>query len=254
MKNGACAHVRSHRAGGLGRGRLPDFITKNGRVIPLGKGGKGGKSAVIGGVLALGVFASGGGLGSLGASGGAVGGQVAAQGAVGSVRLGGSQLAARKSAGQKAAPHSATRAWQRIGLRQVKRTAKQQASCVAVSFGRVQEFLTRHRCTYLDRVLFTVADKAGNTAVVSVAWVGLASRGSARQFRDLMEVHGSGDLSPLGGSLLDLGGITFTGHRYGSVLNRAAVTIAEAENTPGSQFDHDSLDAIAEVAAYLPRP
>ncbi|WP_153278325.1 hypothetical protein [Saccharothrix syringae] len=32
------------------------------------------------------------------------------------------------------------------------------------------------------------------------------------------------------------------------------VTVAEAENAPGGRFDHDSLDAIAEVAACLPRP
>ncbi|MGX7829695.1 hypothetical protein ACTG9Q_31875 [Actinokineospora sp. 24-640] len=236
-------------------GAVPDFFTdKQGRVRPIR--GKSGKSAVIGGVLALGVFASGGGFGSLGVGGGAVGGQVAAHGVVGSVRLGGApgQLRARKIAGQKAAPHSAKRAWQRMGLREVKRTAKQQASCVATSFGQVRDFLTRHRCTYLERVLFTVGDDAGNTAVVSVAWVGLADRGSARQFRNLMDVQGSGDITPLGGPLLNLGEITFTGLRYGSVLNRTAVTVAEAENALGGQFDHESLDAIAEVAAYLPRP
>jgi hypothetical protein len=54
-----------------------------------------------------------------------------------------------------------------MGLRHLRRTARQQAECVAVSDGRIQEFFTRHRCTSLERVLFVVADEAGNTAVVS---------------------------------------------------------------------------------------
>ncbi|MEJ2854145.1 MULTISPECIES: hypothetical protein [unclassified Saccharothrix] len=68
-----------------------------------------------------------------------------------------------------------------------------------------------------------------------------------------MEIHGSGDITPLAGALSELGHIEFTGLRYGSDRDGAAVTVAEAENTTSGQFDHDTLDAIAEVAAYLPR-
>ncbi|MGW5053773.1 hypothetical protein [Actinokineospora sp. NPDC004072] len=231
------------------------YTDKQKRVRPI-RGGRGGKGVVVASVAAVGVLAAGGGFGSLGAGSGVVGGQAAVQGSVGSVRLGGSsaRLKARKDAAQKEAPRGAKGAWQRMGLREARRAAKQQASCVAASFGRVQDFLTKHRCTSLKRVLFTVTDDAGNTAVVSVAWVGLADRRTARQFRDLVDIQGSGDITPLGGALLDLGDIDFTGLRYGRVLNRATLTIAEAENAQGGQFDHESLDAIAEVAALLPRP
>jgi hypothetical protein len=140
-----------------------------------------------------------------------------------------------------------------MGLRQLRRTARQQAECVAVSYDRIQEFFTRHRCTSLDRVLFAVADEAGNTAMVSVAWVRMANSRDARELQTLMDKHGTGDISPLGAPLLGLADITFTGLRYGSNRNGSGVTIAEAENAAGAGFDHDTLDAIAEVAAYLPR-
>jgi hypothetical protein len=233
---------------------MPDFFTDGqGRVRPITKK-KGGVGVVVAGVTAVAAFAGGGGAAGLGGVGAAA--PAAAEVGVGSVRLGGSsgQLRARKSEGQKAARREGPEgAWQRMGLRQVKRTAKQQAECVAVSFGQVQQFFTTHRCTYLERVLFAVADEAGNTAVVSVAWVGLTNARDAREFDSLMEIHGSGDITPLGGALLELGHVEFTGLRYGSDRDGAAVTVAEAENAAGGQFDHDTLDAIAEVAAYLPR-
>ncbi|MCT2584185.1 hypothetical protein [Actinophytocola gossypii] len=233
---------------------MPDFYTdKQGRVRPIRGGGKG---AVVVGAVVLGMIASGGGIASVGVGGGTAGGQVSVQTGVGSVRLGGSsaQLRVRKTEGQKSARRGEPgRAWQRMGLRQVKRTPRQQVSCVVASFGQVRTFLARHRCTFLERVLFAVADEAGNVAVVSVAWIGLRNSATARAFRELMDVHGSGDITPLGGPLLDLGEITFTGLRYGSDRDGTAVTVAEAENALGGQFDHDSLDAIAEVAAFLPR-
>lgn len=231
------------------------FTDGQGRVRPITKK-KGGVGVVVAGVAAVAAFAGGGGAAGLGGAG-AVGPAAAeAEVGVGSVRLGGSsgQLRARKSEGRKAARREgAEGAWRRMGLRQVKRTAKQQAECVAASFGQVREFFTTHRCTHLERVLFAVADEAGNTAVVSVAWVGLANARDAREFDSLMEIHGSGDVTPLAGALLELGHVEFTGLRYGSDRDGAAITVAEAENAAGGQFDHETLDAIAEVAAYLPR-
>lgn len=232
---------------------MGDFYTdKQGRVRPIrGKGG----GVVAAGALVLGIIASSGGLTSVGMGGTAVGGG-AVRAEIGSVRLGGSakQLRARKVTAQKAARSGEPGlAWRRLGLRQLKRTPRQQVSCVAASFGQVRTFLTEQHCTHLDRALFAVVDGAGNTAAVSVAWVGLSNTATAREFRDLIDVHGSGDVTPLGGPLLDLGEITFTGLRYGSVRQGRGVTIAEAENAAGGRFDHDSLDAIAEVAVFLPR-
>ncbi|MGZ3141595.1 hypothetical protein ACVDFE_06295 [Lentzea chajnantorensis] len=220
---------------------MTDWITKNGRRIPLNGGGKKGAGVVVAGALALSVAA---GTGSL-----SVGG-------AGSAELGSgtssARLGPRKAEGQKAARKGDTGgAWQRLGMRQLNRTARQQAECVAASFGEVREFFTRNRCTSLDRVLFAVTDGAGNTAVVSVVWVGLASTGDARAFESVMARHGSGDVHPLGAALLGMADIRFTGLRYGSDRDGKRVTIAEAETATG-RIDHDTLDALAEVAAHLP--
>jgi hypothetical protein len=226
---------------------MPRFFTDpEGRVRPIRRKGTG---AVVAGALALGMFSSGGGAISISAG--------VSAGEVGAVQTGGSssaQLRARKSESQKAARKGdAEGAWKRMGLRQLRRTPRQQAKCLAASFGKVREFFTRHRCTSLDRVLFAVADETGRTAVVSVAWVGLANNRDARKFQTLMDEHGTGDITPLGAQLLSLADVTFTGLRYDSQLNGRTVTIAEAENAARGGFDHDTLDAIAEVAALLPR-
>lgn len=220
------------------------WITRNGKRIFIKDKGTG---AVVAGVVALGVYASAGGGASL--AGGAGEAVVAEAGSGSSVRL-----RARKSDGQKAARKGDNHgAWQRMGLKQSRQTLRQQAECLVVSFGEVRDFFTRNRCSSLDRMMFAIADEAGNTAVVSVAWVGMATTGDARDFEALMDRHGSGDISPLGAPALELADVEFTGLRYGSERDGKLVTIAEAENTAGSAFDHDTLDAIAEVAAYLPR-
>jgi hypothetical protein len=233
------------------------WITKNGKPVPLNGsgGGKGAGTVVAAGVLAVGLSAGvgGGGL-TLGGSGVASEVGAGSQGAAQGAGSGGSpQLKARKSEGQKSARKGdADAAWQRLGVRQLKRTARQQAECVASSFGQIREFFTRTRCASLERALFLVGDGAGNSAVVSVAWVGLTSARDADRFESVMKVHGSGDIYPLGSSLLGMADIRFTGLRYGSDRDGRTVTIAEAELATGS-IDHDTLDAIAEVSAYLPR-
>ncbi|WP_439663550.1 hypothetical protein ACSHWB_20195 [Lentzea sp. HUAS TT2] len=232
-----------------------EFRTINGRRVPIKGGGKSG-AVVAAGVLALGLAGGTGGL-TLGGGSSLVsevgaGAQNAAQGAS-SGSSGSAQLRARKSEGQKSARKGDSEAaWQRLGVKQLKRTARQQAECVAVSFGQIRDFFTRTRCTSLDRALFLVGDGAGNTAVLSVVWVGLASTRDADKFESVMKIHGSGDIQPLGSAMLGLADIRFTGENYGSDRNGKNVTIAETELASG-HLDRDTLDAIAEVSAYLPR-
>lgn len=75
-------------------------------------------------------------------------------------------------------------------------------------------------------MLFAVADKAGNVAVVSVAWVGLTNASKVCKFDSPMRGHGSGGVTPLGGALLDLGRIEFTRLRYGR--DGAAIFVAKS--------------------------
>ncbi|WP_156094206.1 hypothetical protein [Lentzea aerocolonigenes] len=226
----------------------------NGRRVPIG--GSGGKSGAVvaAGVLALGLAGGAGGFTIAGGSGVVSEvGTVADEAASGAGSGGSPQLKARRSEGQKSARKGdSDAAWQRLGVKQLKRTARQQAECVAMSFGQVRDFFTRTRCTSLERAVFLIGDGAGNTAVLSVAWVGLASTKDAGKFKTVIDIPGSGDIRPLGSTALGLADIRFTGENYGSDRNGKSVTIAETELFSG-HFDHDTLDAIAEVSAYLPR-
>jgi hypothetical protein len=140
-----------------------------------------------------------------------------------------------------------------MGMRGVRKQVKQDLTCIANSFGQVREFFLRTPCTSLDRVLFAVDDGHGDLIVVSVAWVAFRTRGDARRFKDLDDTYGTGNVSPMGGALLGLADVRFTGQHYRSRRAGTTVVIAEAEPADGAQEDA-VLDAVAEVAVLLPGP
>ena len=220
------------------------FYQKDGKTRPITKKKRGGAGpVVVAGVLALGVAGAGGEATSLFTS--RAGGGSAASAP---------NLSARKADAGKAARKGDTEgAWQRLGMRQLKKTAKQDAACLAASFGQVRQFFLRTPCTSLDRILFAVGDGAGNDAVVSVAWVGFRTRAQAGDFTALIDVYGTGDIKPLASGLLGLADIKFTGRYYGSTRTGTQVAVAEAEPA-GGHVAPDILKALAEVAAQFPRP
>ncbi|GAB2957958.1 hypothetical protein [Saccharothrix stipae] len=215
------------------------YTDDRGRVRPVAGGGRRSRSALLAGLVALSAVGYGGAVGlSAGGSGG--GGP-------------GLSVEARKAEGGDLARRGdAEGAWRLMGLHELKRTEKQQAECVAASFGGVREFLRRTGCTSMDRVLFAVGDDAGNSAVIAVAWVGFGSRGDAREFHDVVDAPGTGDVKPLGTAQVGLADIAFSGANYGSGRDRTTVTVAEAELATG-YLTPEVLDALAEVAAQLPR-
>lgn len=191
------------------------------------------------------VVAAGGGVGVGTSLGGA--GQVVDTAAGQSIR-------AKKAEGRKAARKGdADEAWRRMGMRTLKKAVKQDLRCMTNSFGQVREFFARTPCKSLDRVLFGLGDDQGNSVVVSVAWVGFHTRGDARQFKRLDDVHGTGNVTPLASTLLGLADISFTGLHYQSRSDGKTTVIAEAESATG-QVSDEVLDAVADVAVLLPRP
>lgn len=213
------------------------------------KGTNSSSSQVVVGTLAAVVIASaGGGIGiGVGASVGSSGG-TAAESVVGR------NFASRKANGKRSARQGkADEAWLRMGLRAMKRAAKQDFECLALSFGKIREFFLDTPCTSLHRGLFAIADEQGNIIVVSIAWVGFRTSSDARRFKDLDDTYGTGNISPLGGALLGLADVRFTGQHYQSRRAGTTTVIAEAEPLNGVVSD-EVLDGIAEVAVWLPRP
>ncbi|MET0134745.1 MAG: hypothetical protein ABW215_14280 [Kibdelosporangium sp.] len=206
--------------------------------------GSGGRTGLaVAAVVLTGLAATGGGV-SLGA---------ATPGGAGS-SVAGPDISARKAASKKSArAGKPDEAWNRLGMRSLRKTKRTSARCVANSFGEIREFFIRTPCRSLDRMLFGIGDEQGNVVIVSVAWTGFASRDQARDFEDLNEVHGTGDIVPLAGALLDMADVSFTGHHYQSRQDGSTVVTAETEAAAG-RIPDDVLDTVAEVAVLLPRP
>lgn len=166
----------------------------------------------------------------------------------------GESVSVRKADSKKSAKKGdSDAAWNRMGLKLKKKAHRPDPECLTASHGQVREFLLRTPCTSLDRMLFAIDDGAGNTAVISVAWVGFRTTRDMADFKAVIDVQGSGDIHPLGVSLLQMADVVFTGHNYDAEPNGESIAIAEAEAAEG-QFEPGLLDALAEVAAQLPRP
>lgn len=212
------------------------------------KGGGTSTQVVVGAAAAIAIAYAGGGAGAgVGGSTGSSGGTVAES-------VSGQNIATRKANGKRAASRgNADEAWLRMGLRGVKRTAKQHFECVAHSYGQVRGFFLHTPCTSLNRALFAVVDAQGNLVVVSVAWVGFRTRGDARRFKEVVDTWGTGNVSPLGGAVLGLADVRLTGQHYDSRRAGSMTVVAEAEPVSGG-FSDELLDGMAEVAVQLPRP
>lgn len=166
--------------------------------------------------------------------------------------MGGPDLSVRRAEGQKSARRGDSKqAWERMGMRELKKAVKQDLSCVARSHGQVREFFVRTPCASLDRIVFAVSDGRGSSMLVSVAWVGFHTKAQAAEFRKVEDTPNSGDVTPLGGSLLSLADVRFSGNHYRSRPDGKTVVIAETETASG-QFGNATLDAVADVAVYLP--
>ncbi|WP_143228170.1 hypothetical protein [Actinomadura meyerae] len=212
------------------------WITKNGRRIPIDGGGGG--TAVAAGVAAVMIFGGGG---------------VTGAGRGSSVSL--ESIKVRKvDAKRSARKGRADEAWRRLGTRRLKRSAtRRNRECVSATYGQVQRSLLRNPCTSLYRRLFAIADRQGNIALISVAWVRFRSTGARERFQEVIDVYGTGDIKPLGAAALGLRSIRFTGRYYHSIGRGKRLTVAEAEAVKGG-FAPKVLDGFAEIAAELPGP
>lgn len=224
-------------------GRPHDVTTRGGDIVGSNKGSGGGGVVLAAAVLV--VLAGAGGAGGAALNSGASGGGGAAPVTSIGVLKWDAKRSARGGDTEGAMRH--------LGLRVDKQALKQEPDCLENSFGQVREYFARNPCAALDRLLLSVGDGTGDASLVSVAWVTFPGRNQARQFDRVIDVHGSGDVRPLSATVLGMAEVPFTAAHYWSELRDTTITIAEAEPAAGSA-DPELLDALAEVAAQLPRP
>jgi hypothetical protein len=82
--------------------------------------------------------------------------------------------------------------------------------------------------------------------------VGFRTSAQAQAFQQVEDIPGSGDVRPFDvAATLQLTSMRLTGEHYHSRLIGSAVVVAEADTVSG-HLDGQYLDAIADVASYLP--
>lgn len=183
--------------------------------------------------------------------GGAIGGGASVGGAADSALA--RNLGAKKADAKKMAKRGDTKnAWQRMGLRSLRDRAERYAECVTHAKGQVQQFLIRTPCRRLDRMLVPLADGRGNVVVIAIAWVEFRGKPAARKYQRISDRFGTGYIKPMVGAVLAMADVGLTGQHYKSKLTGRVAVTAEAEPVTG-QFDDAVLDAIAEVAVWIPR-
>lgn len=144
-----------------------------------------------------------------------------------------------------------TEAWRRMTVKEIKRDVRRELRCSVQSYGQVQQFFLRHPCDKLDQLLFAVSDSQGDVIVGSVMWVKMPSTAGAAQLTQVEDTYGTGDVTPFGTEVLELGGFRFTGKHYKSRSDGSLVVIAETEPLRGRP-SNTLLKEVATVAAVLP--
>jgi hypothetical protein len=69
--------------------------------------------------------------------------------------------------------------------------------CVAHSYGQVREFFRDEPCVALHRAWFDVRDGRRGLVLVAVSWVEMPDARSARAFHELVDRHGTGNVTEL---------------------------------------------------------
>ncbi|GLZ39233.1 hypothetical protein [Actinokineospora sp. NBRC 105648] len=212
------------------------------RTQPRAANGQWGKkSAGAAAVVTAGALVIGGASGT----GAGAGAAVEASGAADSV-------AARVKQGKEPARKGKSdEAWRKAKLRKVKQEAKNAVNCAVNSYGRVQEYFVQHPCKSLDRTLFTLADPAGGTFVVSVSWLRLHDRDDVRPLEALVTKDGTGSVKSLGFDALRSQGVRFTGTPFDARSDGKLLVVAEGAVVSGKP-DPDLVKGAVEIAVELP--
>ncbi|WP_092777922.1 hypothetical protein [Actinokineospora terrae] len=142
--------------------------------------------------------------------------------------------------------------WRRLRLRQVREATENALDCAVNSYGQVRDFFLRNPCADLDRTLFTLADPAGNTFVVSVSWVRMRSKSDVRPLKELIDTDGTGSVKTVGFDLLKSQGVRFTGTPFRSRQTKDVLVVAEGAVVSGKP-DPVLFEQTVDIAAELPR-
>jgi hypothetical protein len=191
------------RVGGPGGGSDP------------GKKGGGGLLLAIGVAVAV----SAGGVTAVGSS---VASGTSASAASASGARGNSRVSSRDSAAAEAR-------LARQGVRVTARVTDDATDCVAHSYGQVQQFFRERPCAGLHRAQFELRDRNGDVVLVPVSWVEMPDEAGARALKQLVDGHGTGNVTELSRERGRYRTVRYTGGAYTSRRDGTVVVNAQAQ-------------------------
>ncbi|OLT15120.1 hypothetical protein BJF78_16775 [Pseudonocardia sp. CNS-139] len=162
-----------------------------------------------------------------GASG--VGGSVAGSGVTGATGGSGTAGGARST---QARQQDTTAARIRIEARSLRVDGERfdaATDCSAHAYGRVREFFREQQCVALYRASFEVRDRRNAVVLVAIAWVEMPDAATARAYHDLVDTHGTGNVTELTRERGRYQDVRFTGEHYASRRDGTTVVNAQAQ-------------------------
>lgn len=215
-----------------------DFYTDDNGVVrpingkPKSKGGGPALAVVL--VVALG-------------TGGTAVGVSASGGSVSSASASSSSSGARSSQARQRSSLNVKLRLEQRGFR-VESRFDRSADCVARSYGAVREFFRDEPCTGVSRALFEVHDRRKNVVLVAVAWVEMPGSASARQFHDLVDRPGTGNVTELSRDQGRYRNVRFSGEHYASRRDGTTVVNVQAQPVGRAAVAAGLVEIVADAA------
>jgi hypothetical protein len=115
------------------------------------------------------------------------------------------------------------------GVRLSARVTDDATDCVAHSYGKVREFLRANPCVGLHRAQFELRDRNGDVVLLAISWAELADTATARRFQNLVDTHGTGNITELSRERGRYKSVRYTGDIYASHRDGTVVSNAQAQ-------------------------
>ncbi|WP_139274184.1 hypothetical protein [Saccharopolyspora flava] len=139
--------------------------------------------------------------------------------------------------------------WRSRGYQVEVKEHSQLGACDTTAYGDVKRFFRAHPCRSLHRFMADLRKPRGGNVVVAVSTVDMPDVDSADAFKDLVDIHGTGNVLELPKEFRAYRKVTFTGHRYRSWQDDNLVTNVQAEPVVGAKLGLFTITEILNLAA-----
>ncbi|HEV7789616.1 MAG TPA: hypothetical protein VGP05_11450 [Pseudonocardia sp.] len=116
-----------------------------------------------------------------------------------------------------------------VGYRVTTAGSADGTDCAANAYGQSRAYLGAHRCLGLHRALLEVQGQRGGSALLALAWVGMADETGAAGLKTELDRPGSGNIVELSKEDDRYRNVAFNGIYYASARQAATVVTAEAQ-------------------------